>query len=127
MTGVRAWLVEHWRLKVAALVFAVGLWIFVGTEDRGEAVFTVPIDFTDQPTNVEVTSLAVETVIVRVEGRRSLLRQLTEDDFRAQVSLKNGRPGRFIARLEEDNVSAPPGVRIVRVTPAEIRATLSVR
>ena len=103
---LRAWLLEHWRLKLAAIVFAVGLWVFVGTEDRGEAVFTVPIDFADQPPNVEVTSVAVETVIVRVEGRRSLLRHLTEDDFHAEVSLKNARPGRFIARLAEERSPA---------------------
>jgi YbbR domain-containing protein len=127
VTAVRSWVLEHWRLKLAAVVFAVGLWLFVGTEDRGEAVFTVPIDFTEQPANVEVTSVAVETVIVRVEGRRSLLRHLTEDDFHAAVSLKSARPGRFVARLEEEDVTAPPGVRIIRVTPAEIRAVLSVR
>jgi hypothetical protein len=29
--------------------------------------------------------------------------------------------------MEDDNIVAPPGVRIVRVTPAEIRATLDTR
>jgi YbbR domain-containing protein len=125
--ALRAWLVEHWRLKLAAAIFAVALWLFVSAEDRTEAVFTVPLDLIEQPAGLEVTSLATETVIVRVEGRRSLLRRLDENDFRAEVSLKSARPGRFVARVDQDNVSGPAGVRIVRITPAEIRATLQAR
>jgi YbbR domain-containing protein len=127
MTGFRAFLLENWPLKLTSLVFAIVLWLFVATEEGADAVFTVPLELIDRPADLEVTSLAVETVIVRVEGRRSRLRQLHEDDFRAAVSLKNARPGRFVARVQVENVSAPPGVRIVRVTPGEVRAVLEAR
>jgi YbbR domain-containing protein len=127
MTGLRTLLFENWPLKVASLVFAIGLWLFVATEERADAVFSVPLELIDRPPDVEVTSLGAETVIVRVEGRRSRLRQLHEDDFRAEVSLKNARPGRFVARVQLENVSAPPGVRVVRVTPTEVRAVLEAR
>ena len=127
MTGLRAFLLGNWPLKLAALVFALGLWVFVVTEERTDAVFTVPLDLVDRPTNVEVASVGVEMVVVRVEGRESVLRGLHEADFRAEVSLKTARPGRFVARIDTANVSAPMGVRIVRVTPSEVRATLEAR
>lgn len=127
MTALAGWLLEHWTLKLVALAFSVGLWLFVTTEDRGDAVFTVPVDLVEAPAGVEVESVGVETVIVRVEGRRSLLRRLREEDFRAEVSLRNARPGRFVARILPEHVIAPRGVRVVRVTPAEIRATLQAR
>ena len=38
--GIRALLAENWPLKLASLVFAIGLWMFVATEERTEAVFT---------------------------------------------------------------------------------------
>jgi hypothetical protein len=66
-------------------------------------------------------------VIVRVEGRRSRLRALREEDFRAEVSLKGAQPGRFVARIQPENVLAPPGVRIVRVTPSDVRGVLEAR
>ena len=53
-----------------AVVFAVALWAFVVTEERTDAVFTVPLDLVDRPAGVEVASVGVETVVVRVEGRR---------------------------------------------------------
>jgi hypothetical protein len=127
VTGFRALLLENWSLKLVALVFAVGLWVFVVTEERTDAVFTVPLDLVDRPPGLEVASVGVESVVVRVEGRHSRLRRLHEEDFKAEVSLKSARPGRFVARIDTDNVSAPSGVRIVRVTPSEVRAILEAR
>jgi YbbR domain-containing protein len=124
VSRARALLAEHWPLKLVSVVFAMGLWLFVAAEDRGDAVYTVPLDLVDRPDGVEVTSLGVETVIVRVEGRRSRLRTLREDDFRATVSLKNLPPGRFVLRIQPQHVSAPLGVRVVRVTPSEVRGVL---
>ena len=127
MTGVRALLLQNWPLKLASVLFAVGLWLFVAAEDRTDAVFTVPLDLVDEPPGVEVASLEVGTVIVRVEGRRSRLRLLREEDFRAEVSLKGAKPGRFVARIQPENVLVPPGVRVVRVTPFEVRGVLEAR
>lgn len=127
MIGLRALLIENWPLKLVAFAFAAGLWVFVVTEERTDAVFTVPLDLVDRPAGMDVASVGVETVVVRVEGRHSLLRRLHEEDFRAEVSLKSARPGRFVARIDTDNVSAPKGVRVVRVTPSEVRAILEAR
>jgi hypothetical protein len=125
--GLRSLLLEHWPLKLTSIIFAIGLFVFVATEERSEAVFTIPLDLVDRPAGMEVTSLGVDSVVVRVEGRHSRLRRLHEDDFKAEVSLKNARPGRFVARLDTDNVSAPAGVRVMRVSPSEVRAVLEAR
>ncbi|HEY7140329.1 MAG TPA: YbbR-like domain-containing protein, partial [Methylomirabilota bacterium] len=76
--GLRAIVLEHWPLKLVAVVFAVALWVFVMTEERTDAVFTVPLDLVDRPAGVEVASVGVETVVVRVEGRETQLRRLHE-------------------------------------------------
>jgi len=127
MTGLRALVWENWPLKLTSLLFAAGLWAFVVTEERTDAVFTVPLDFVDRPPGIEVTSAGVESVVVRVEGRHSRLRRLHEEDFKAEVSLKGARPGRFVARIDSDNVTHPAGVEVLRVTPSEVRAVLEVR
>jgi hypothetical protein len=125
--GIRALLAENWPLKLASLVFAIGLWMFVATEERTEAVFTLPLNLVDSAPGVQVTSLGVETVVVRVEGRDSFLRRLHEEDFRAEVSLKNVTLGRFVASIGPENVSSPRGARVVRVTPSEVRGVLEAR
>ena len=82
---------------------------------------------TDEKTSSPAPPKVSAWVIVQVEGRHNRLRRLHEEDFKAEVSLKNARPGRFVARIDTDNVSAPAGVRVIRVTPTEVRAILETR
>ena len=126
MIPVGARLLEHWPLKLLSLVFAVALWVFVVSGDRGEAVFTVPLALAGAPPNLGVAQVGVETVVVRVQARRSVLSRLREGDFRAEVSLEGAQPGRFVARIQPQNVSAPQGVRVVQVSPAQVRVLLEV-
>jgi YbbR domain-containing protein len=126
MAGL-ARLVEHWQLKVLAIAFAVGLWLFVGARDRTETVFTIPLDLTDRPAGLELASVGTETVSVRVEGRRAVLTRLREEDLRVEVSLRGAKAGRFTVRVLPANVVAPRGVRVVRVTPPQVRGTLETR
>jgi YbbR domain-containing protein len=122
-----ATLAEHWPLKVLSVACAAALWLFVTSTDRGEAVLSLPLELVDRPGDVEVTALAVEAVSVRVEGRRMILGRVREQDFRAEVSLRGGRPGPFLGRVAVRGVSAPRGVRVVRVVPAQVRVTLEAR
>ena len=117
-------LLEHWQLKLLSLIFALALWMFVTSGDKGEAVYTVPLELTDRPPGLEVTAVAVETVAVRVEGLRSVLMRVREEDLRAQVSLRGAQPGRFVARISPKDISVPRGVRVVWLTPSQVRATL---
>jgi hypothetical protein len=115
---------EHWQLKVLSLVFAVALWAVVASEDRGEAVFTVPIDVTGLPAGLEVVSLGVEAVDVRVQGLRHLLARLQEQNMRAEVELRTARPGDAMLAIRPEDVVVPRGVQVVRVTPSRVRVTV---
>jgi hypothetical protein len=121
--GALGWLLQHWQLKLLSVVFAVLLWAFVVFEDRHEVVLAVPLDLIDRPAGLEVASMGVEAVVVRLEGLRGVVSRL-RDDLRAEVSLRDARAGRFVARLAPDNVRVPSGVRVVQVTPSQVSATL---
>ena len=114
----------HWPLRLLSVAFAVALWVFVVSGDLGEAIYTVPLDLTAVPPGLDVTAVGVDVVVVRVRGRRSILSRLREEDFRAEVSLKGAQGGRVVSRLGPENISAPVGVRVLRVTPSQVRATL---
>ncbi|MBI4011268.1 MAG: hypothetical protein HY359_03085 [Candidatus Rokubacteria bacterium] len=117
-------LVEHWELKLLSLTFAVALWVFVVAEDKTQAVYTVPLDVADLPPGMEVTALGVEAVVVRVQGLRHVLERLDERELRAQLSLRHARTGDVVARIRPGDVTVPRGVEVLRVTPAQVRATV---
>lgn len=116
-------LTDRWRLKLLSLGFAVGLWAFVAAEDRGEALYTVPLDV-EAPPGFEVTSLGTETVEVRLEGRRQVLARLRDTGLRARVTVREARAGEVQVRILPRDVSVPRGVRVVRVMPTRVRLVL---
>ena len=124
MTALAARLVEHWQLKLLSLVFAAGLWAFVLVEDKGQAVYTVPLDVANVPSGLEVTAVGVEAVVVRVQGLRHVLDRLDERELRAQVNLSGARPGDLVVRIRPEDVTVPRGLEVVRVTPTRVRATV---
>lgn len=119
-----AGLASHWQLKLLSLVFATALWAFAVSDDTGESAYTVPVNLTDLPPGTEVTEVADEMVDVRLQGVRHLLARLSERDVRVAVSLRDARPGDVVARITAENIRVPRGIRVVRVTPSRVRATL---
>jgi YbbR domain-containing protein len=117
-------LLRQWQLKVLSLVFAVALWAVVASEDRGEAVFSVPIDVKGLPPGLAVASLGVEAVDVRVQGLRHVLARLQEQNVRAELELQTARPGDTILTIRPEDIVVPRGVQVVRVTPTRVRVTV---
>ena len=124
MSALVARLRAHWQLKLLSVGFAAALWLFVVSESRTEMVFTIPLDLSDWPAGLEVTSVSTDSVVVRVEGLRPVLDRLRDESFRAEVSLRGAKPGRIVAEIRPQNVTAPRGVRVLRVTPSRVRAAL---
>jgi YbbR domain-containing protein len=122
--SLAARLAEHWQLKILSLVFAVALWIFLVVEDKGEAVYTVPLDVKNVPSGTEVTALGAEAVAVRVHGLRHVLSRLDERELHATVDLRGARIGDVLVRIRPEDVTVPRGVVVLRITPAQVRATL---
>ena len=78
-------LAAQWELKLLSVAFAVLLWIFVSSGDKLEAVFAVPLDLTDRPPGLEVTSLGVEVVVVddfSDDGTADVVEELGLDNVR---------------------------------------------
>ena len=64
-------------------------------------------------------------VVVRVEGYRSVVDRVRDEHLRAEVSLRDAQPGRFVARILPGNIVVPRGIRVVEVTPSQVRAMLA--
>ncbi len=118
------WLTANWQLKLLAAGFAVGLWIIVASQDRGEVVYNVPLDLAGVPPGLEVASVGTETVDVRLQGLRHILSRIQDQDLRVELDLHGAQAGDVVARLRPENVKAPRGVQVVRVTPTRVRLTL---
>ncbi len=111
------WLSENVSLKVASVVLATFVWMYVRSEEKPLQVFAVPLELEGLPADVALSGEVLDSVSVRVRAPDSILRNLTPGRFRARVRLDGARPGELNIPLAPDSIKAPLGVQVVRVDP----------
>ncbi|MCC8141507.1 MAG: hypothetical protein LIO56_03090 [Lachnospiraceae bacterium] len=87
--------INNFGLKVLGVVFAIFLWlVIVNTEDLDKsATFTIPVEIvnadylTEEGKTYEVLD-NTDIISFTVEGKRSIVETLTEDDFRAVANMR---------------------------------------
>ena len=118
-------LTRHWELKLLALAFSAGLWVFVMTSEKTNVVLTLPLELNSVPPGLVVKGERPESVEVQLHGLRSALTRVSPESLRLRVSLAGARPGDLVVSLGPEQIVVPPGVRVLRVTPAVLRVALA--
>jgi hypothetical protein len=116
---------RHWELKLLALAFSAGLWVFVMTSEKTNLVVFLPLELDPVPAGLVVTGKRPESVEVQLHGLRSALSRVSPESLRVRVSLAGARPGDLVVSLGPEQIVVPPGVRVLRVTPAVLRVALT--
>lgn len=118
-------LTRHWELKLLALAFSVGLWLFVMSSEKTNVILPLPVELEAVPTGLVVTSERPDTVDVQLHGLRFALARVSPDALRVRVSLAGARPGELVVGLGPEQIVVPPGVSVLRITPAVVRVGLA--
>ena len=118
-------LLRDLRLKLLALLLAVGLWLTVAGEPVVERHLDVPLGIQNVPAGLELVDVP-RTVAVRVRGASSIVSGLGPGDVMAILDLAGERPGprRLFDMLSEGRLRAPFGVEVTRVVPPSIAVGL---
>lgn len=117
------WIENDKILKLIALLIAVVLWLYVGTQQD-------PLFQRTYEVNLEMTNLAVDktatlsqkTVKVRVFGRQDRLNSLSGSDFKATVDLSHAKKGTSTLPVE---LTLPSEVYFARTEPKTVDVEVS--
>jgi YbbR domain-containing protein len=118
-------LVRHWELKLLALVFSAGLWLFVMTSQKTDLVLSLPLELDSLPPGLVVKGEKPDNVEVQLHGLRAALLRVSAESLRVRVSLVGASPGDVLVSLGPEQVVVPPGVRVLRVNPGVVRVELA--
>jgi YbbR domain-containing protein len=117
-------LTRHWELKLLALAFSAGLWVFVMTSEKTNLVVSLPLELDSVPSGLVVMAERPESVEVQLHGLRSALSRVSPESLRVRVSLAGAGPGDLVVSLGAEQIVVPPGVSVLRVNPAVVRVAL---
>jgi len=111
-------LVEHWQLKLLALLLALALWFFVGSAERTEIALALPVEYVGLEGPLTLDGPRREMVDVQIQTSRWAAAQVSPATVRVRVDVSGLREGDNLVHLVPESVQAPPGVRVTRLTPA---------
>lgn len=122
MTRLRGALQHNLPIKIAALIVAVVLWLYV-MNDQNPAIdggYQVPVTIENAPEGYQLSS-DTDKVTIRVRGPRSLFVSADSADFRARVNLADFTEGDRSYTVE---ASVPYGFELVSLSPDKIMVHL---
>ena len=117
-------LTRHWELKLLALVVSMVLWAFVMTSEKSELTIAAPLELSGIPAGLEIMGERPDRVDVQLHGVRGVLLGLGPDRVKARVNLAGAKPGEVTVRVLPEQVTVPPGVTVLRMSPSRVHLIL---
>ena len=121
MSLVRRLFLENITLKAAAVVLAVILWFFVVSKGQMEMSLTVPIEYANIPSGIEIARHEIQSATIVVRTHESLSRNVRRDTVRVFVDLSKAKKGEGTFPIRKDEVDVPYGASVVRIDPSSVK------
>jgi len=110
--------------KVVSFIVVLVLWGFIGGQQRAEMWLTVPLEYRSMPGNMEIAGDLVNRVEVGIRAPRGMISRISPDQIRAYVDLSQAMRGLNYIRLTPENIQAPTGTEITKLSPSSVRIWL---
>lgn len=108
--------------KLLSLASAVLIWVLVASEPELSTFTTVPVEYRNLPSDLEISSTPMENVSLELRGPAGELPGVGGNRRPAVViDMSNVSPGGTTFTIGDGNVSAPRGVRLIRAIPSEVQ------
>ncbi|MFI5397209.1 MAG: YbbR-like domain-containing protein [Candidatus Binatia bacterium] len=122
---IRQLLTRNLALKILSLLIAFSIWFFVNFGERDtEETLRAPLELRNIPAHLMITSPKADFIDLRVSGPRALLGRIDRDRLAISLDLGGVRPGPAVFRVDADSLNLPRGVKVLRITPAQLTLEL---
>lgn len=118
--GVR----ENGRLTVMSLGVAFLLFVVSQQPDRDILLVGVPLEFTNIPAGLEISSEVPAAVNLRLRGPRDLVQGMTANELEVKADLGNKTVGERVIQLKASDVLHPDKVQVRRIEPEKVELKL---
>jgi hypothetical protein len=126
MDFLRQYVFAHFGYKVVSLGLAVGLWWAISRDPIAAVGITVPIEFHNIPSKLEISSLDIPEAQVRVRGPERLIHNLRPQEVHVEVDLTDAKPGERTYDLTSQQVRQPHELEVVQIVPSQVRLSFDI-
>ena len=123
---LRRFFIKDLRLKFAAFGLAgviCGMsFLAAGTTIR---TFSIPIEFNNVPSGMEVTSQSADTLEIQVRANPWIIDSIDLGRVVGRFDLGQSQPGWHALQVQQNSLDLPPGIAVDRITPRTIRVQVA--
>jgi diadenylate cyclase len=118
---------ESLELAIAAFVCLIcmaGVWFSFA---RGLETLTnlqVPLEYINRDSRMQILSASANTVRLHLSGSAALINSMKPDQVRVKLDLTHAVNGENTFTITRNNITIPPGLRLSRIEPAEVKVQL---
>jgi len=112
---------ENLAFKAAAVVLAIILWVFVTSKGQTEMALSVPIEYANIPSGIEISKHTVTAAQIVVRTHESLSKNIRQENVRVSVDVSRAKKGEEIFPLRKDDVKVPYGATVTKIEPATVK------
>jgi YbbR domain-containing protein len=112
---------ENLAFKAAAVVLAIILWVFVTSKGQTEMALSVPIEYANIPSGIEISKHAVTAAQIVVRTHESLSKNIRQENVRVSVDVSRAKKGEEIFSLKKDDVKVPYGATVTKIEPSTVK------
>lgn len=120
---------ERKELTVAAVICVLcmaGVWFSFAKGMETLTSIEVPLEYLNRNPQTQIHSTSVDTVRLHLSGSAALIGSLRLDQVKAKLDLSKAVSGQNSFTLSNENIVLPPGLRLNRIEPAEVKVSLDV-
>jgi YbbR domain-containing protein len=118
-------LVSNWEVKLLSLALACIVWFFVVSAERSQITMVAAVEYVGLAAGKVLVGQRRDSVELEVEATRWAAARLTPASMRLRIDLAALPEGESTVRLSREVVEVPPGVRVIRISPAWLRVSLA--
>jgi len=112
---------DNLGLKIASVLLAIVLWIFVTSRGQAEMSIDVPLEFTNIPPGLEMVNHNIKMVTLTIKGQEGLIKNLKPPDVRVSVDLSKAKKGEGIYYIQRDDIKIPHGFIVTSIDPSAVK------
>ena len=107
-------------IKVASVVLALAMWLFVISRGQTEVSMEVPLVLENVPVGLRITESMTQTVVLSIRGHERFVESLRPEDVRVSLDMSGLRKGRNRFVLDHDNVDLPAPLMVLSIVPSSV-------
>ena len=120
---------ESKELTIAAVICVLcmaGVWFSFAKGMETLTSIEVPLEYLNRDPQTQIHSTSANTVRLHLSGSAALIGSLRLDQVKVKLDLSSAVSGQNSYTLSNENIVLPPGLRLNRIEPSEVKVALDV-